>query len=134
MRLVLVYFALFYLFHFEVYAFSDKLDSLRAWFAANVEGRKDQETIDTVKKICVIEVKKGSKHKINIGNIDITNKNTLENFIKLPSIKMPNITIVIVEDELAKKARTASTYTATEVEKLLEQFKKCVLHKLKVLS
>ncbi|XP_016970470.1 uncharacterized protein LOC108038232 [Drosophila rhopaloa] len=134
MRFFAAYFVLLYLFHYEIYAVSRKISELRSWFANNVRGRQDTTTTDTLKKLCIIEVKKGSKHQINVGNIDITNKNTLENFINLPSIKMPDITIVLAENNSPIKARTANHYKEEEMDKLIEQFKKCMIKKLKIFS
>jgi len=106
---------------------------LRSWFG-NIKQLHNPATLNTLKMLCVVEVMRGSKHRINVGNIDILNKNTLENFIKLPSFKMPNITIVIVEDELSKIARSGSQYKEREMEKLVQHFKECILAKLKALS
>ncbi|XP_043641327.1 uncharacterized protein LOC122611955 [Drosophila teissieri] len=136
MRLFPLYFALIFLFQYEVFAISDEIKSeLRSWFG-NLKPTQNSVTLNTLKKLCVLEVLRGSKHRINVGNIDILNKNTLENFIKLPSIKMPNITIVIVEDELSKKpkARSPNRYKEMEMEKLIVKFKECIIRKLKILS
>ncbi|EDW46749.1 uncharacterized protein LOC6607988 [Drosophila sechellia] len=134
MRLFPVYFAIIFLFQYEVCSISDTMKTeLRSWFG-NIKQLQNPVTLNTLKKLCVVEVMRGSKHRINVGNIDISNKNTLENFIKLPSIKMPNITIVIVEDELSKRARSGSQYKEREMEKLVSHFKECILAKLKALS
>ncbi|EDW89173.2 uncharacterized protein LOC6528415 [Drosophila yakuba] len=136
MRLFALYLALIYLFQYEVCAISNEIKSeLRTWFG-NLKHTQNAVTLNTIKKLCVVEVIRGSKHRINVGNIDILNKNTLENFIKMPSIKMPNITVVIVEDELSNKAkaRTANRYKEREMEKLIVKFKECIIRKLKVLS
>jgi len=57
----------------------------------NKNGRQDAATMKMLIKLCAVEVKKASKHRINIGNMDTANKNTVDNFINLPSIQMPNI-------------------------------------------
>ncbi|EDV59696.2 uncharacterized protein LOC6543409 [Drosophila erecta] len=134
MRLFPLYFAIIFLFQYEVGAISNEIKSkLKIWFGT-LKPLQNSITLNTVKKLCVVEVIRGSKHPIKVGNIDILNKNTLENFIKLPSIKMPNITVVIVEDKLSKKARSASRYKEKEMEKLIVKFKECIIEKLKILA
>lgn len=111
-------------------------------------------------KACYIEISKGGHATPTQGDtsFNITNKNTIENHLQLPTIKMPNITIVIVEEEeeeptkncsknktkncQKQKARTATQLQRTgkrDTERKLGDsetllIKKCILNKLMILK
>jgi len=142
------------LFHFEICATSHTFSDLESWFDKNVKGRHDTATTDILIMLCLLKVKReiqpqqilGNKHinnannridnlfKTNIGNIDITNTNTLENTIQLPPIKIPNITVVIVEDELSQVARTGGQNSNIDLANLIRIFKECMNKKLDILG
>ncbi|XP_017002044.3 uncharacterized protein [Drosophila takahashii] len=70
--------------------------------------------------------------EINLGT-SFNNTNAVENYIILPTIKMPNITVIIVEEELSQVARTGFG-GENDLAKIIGQFKDCLKKKLEVLA
>ncbi|XP_016958427.1 uncharacterized protein LOC108030188 [Drosophila biarmipes] len=154
MRVLAIHFAFLFLFHLEMCAMSEQFADLEDWFEKNVKGRHDTATTDILIMLCLLKVKteiqakkqignnnisntsEGSLNlfKTNVGNIDINNTNILENYIQLPPVQVPNITVVIVEDELTHVARTAGPNSDITLGKLIRIFRECMNKKLSVLE
>jgi len=126
--------AILYLFQWEIGAVLNKINELKSWLDQNVKGRQDSDTIDTLIMLCVIEMKEGKKLPAKIANFRITNKNTVQNYIILPTIKIPNITIIFADEKLPVSARSRKQNIEEKLDTLIGFLKDCITKKINLLD
>ncbi|XP_043641326.1 uncharacterized protein LOC122611954 [Drosophila teissieri] len=134
MRRLAVLIAIFYLFQWEIGAVLNEINELKSWLDQNIKGRQDSATIDTLIMLCVIEMKAVSKLPAKIANFQITNKNTVQNYIILPTIKIPNITIILADEKSPVAARSQEQNREKKLDILIGLFKDCITKKINVLD